>query len=290
MKALIFGANGQDGRYLAALLHERGIDTVGVSRSGAWHHADVARFQQVEEIVRRTRPDYIFQLAARSTTRHEALFENHETISTGALNVLEAAHRHCLDAKVFIAGSAVQFQNDGTLIHEETPFEATSAYAVARIQSAYAARYYRRLGLRAYVGYLFHHESPLRPPEHVSRMIIGAAQRIAAGSAEILEVGDISVVKEWTFAEDTARAMLTLVQQDQVFEVVIGSGEGHSIQDWLDVCFSMVGRAWRDHVRIREGFQAEYKQLVSRPERIKALGWNPRVTFNQLAALMMKAG
>jgi GDPmannose 4,6-dehydratase len=288
MRALVFGANGQDGRYLTALLREQGIEALGVSRSGEWNHADVARFREVEELIRSARPDYVFQLAARSTTRHDALFENHETISTGALNVLEAAHRHCPRARVFIAGSAVQFKNTGAPIDEETPFEASSPYAVARIQSTYAARYYRSLGLHAYVGYLFHHESPLRPPGHVSRMIAEGARRIAAGSAEILEVGDISVIKEWTFALDTARAMIILLQQDQIFEVVIGSGEGHSIEEWLKLCFAQVGFTWQDHVRVREGFRAEYQRLISQPTRIMELGWTPRVSFEELAALMMQ--
>ena len=84
MKALIFGANGQDGHYLHEELLRQGVESIGVSRSGPWTHADVSRLDQVEPLVRQHRPDYVFQLAARSTTRHEALFDNHEAISTGA--------------------------------------------------------------------------------------------------------------------------------------------------------------------------------------------------------------
>jgi GDPmannose 4,6-dehydratase len=287
MKALVFGANGQDGPYLCEALREKGIQAIGISRSGPWTIGDVANREQVEAAVRAARPDYIFQLAASSTTRHEALFDNHAAISTGALNVLESARLHAPAARVFIPGSAVQFKNVGEPIDEDAPFEASSPYAVARIQSVYAARYFRALGLRTYVGYLFHHDSPRRGPRHVAQLIASAARRIGAGSGEVVELADTSVVKEWTFAGDVARAMLALVEQDDVTEAVIGTGEGHSIEEWVACCFALVGLNWRDHVRAAAARRAEYARLVSRPARLKSLGWRPRVSFDGLAAMMM---
>lgn len=297
-KALVFGANGQDGAHLIPQLRALGVETLGVSRSGDWVHADVASFADVERLVREVQPDYVFQLAAASTTRHDALFENHGTISTGALNVLESVWRHRRQARVFIPGSAVQFENRGVPADEATPFAATSPYAVARIQSVYAARYYRSLGLRTYVGYLFHHESPRRAPRHVSRMIALAALRAARGTGDApggrITIGDPRVVKEWTFAGDVTRAMLALVSQeqaagDEITEVVIGSGEGHSIEEWLECCFAHVGLRWRDHVDVSRDFRAEYARLVSNPARIRSLGWRPEVSFEELANTMMKA-
>jgi GDPmannose 4,6-dehydratase len=284
--ALVFGANGQDGPYLLEALLEKGVESVGVSRSGPWRHADVSRREDVERLVREVRPEYVFQLAANSTTRHDATFENHETICTGALNVLEAVRLHCPTARVFIPGSGLQFKNTGAPIDEDAPFDASSPYAVARIQSVYAARYYRTLGIRAYVGYLFHHDSPRRGPRHVGMLVASAARRIGAGSDEVLELADVSVVKEWTFAGDVARAMVTLVQQDEVSEAVIGSGEGRSIAEWAARCFGAVGRDWQDHVRSPLGKRSETPRLVSRPARMESLGWRPRVTFEQLALMM----
>lgn len=287
MKALIFGASGQDGHYLAELCRAEGIDPVGVSRVGAPIRGDVARREDVRALVREHRPDYVFQLAASSTTRHEALFENHETISTGALNVLEAVRVEAPAARVFLAGSGVQFENRGAPISESTPFAATSPYAVARIQSVYAARYFRSLGVRVYVGYLFHHDSPLRKPGHVAMKVALAARRVAAGSGERLEIGDLTVEKEWTFAGDVARAMLLLVRQDQVVEAAIGSGEAHSIGAWIERCFSAAGADWRAHVDVRPGFVPEYPRLVSDPTTLRALGWTPRVGFDALARMMV---
>ncbi|MBF0327722.1 MAG: GDP-mannose 4,6-dehydratase [Nitrospirae bacterium] len=288
MNALIFGANGQDGYYLSELCRAHGIYPIGISRTGDGLRGDVCNYEDVNALIKKYSPAYIFHLAARSTTHHDALFENHQTISTGTLNILESVKTSCLQAKVFLAGSGLQFVNTGSPISETAPFYASSPYAVARIQSVYAGRYYRSLGIPVYVGYLFHHESPLRKPSHVSKMISLAAQRIASGSVDNIEVGDLSVEKEWTFAGDVAEAMFTLISQDSIFEAVIGSGVTYSIQNWLEQCFKIIGKDWHDHVRIREGFSHEYPILVSNPSTIRSLGWYPKVGFVELAKRMME--
>jgi GDPmannose 4,6-dehydratase len=137
------------------------------------------------------------------------------------------------------------------------------------------------------VGYLFHHESPLRKPDHVSQKIALAVKRIAYGSAEVIELGDISVEKEWTFAGDIAKGIFTLIDQDKVFEAVIGSGITYSIENWLEQCFGTIGKDWHDYVRLREGFTPEYKRLVSNAKTINSLGWFPTVGFKNLAEIMI---
>jgi len=286
--ALIFGAGGQDGHYLSALCLARGIDPIGCSRStGDWIRGDVVDREFVESLMREHRPAYIFQLAARSTTRHDALFDNHAAISTGTLNVLEAARLHAPAARVFLPGSGVMFKNQGRPISERDEFVPSSPYAVARIHAVQAGRYYRSLGQRVYIGYLFHHESPLRQPGHVSRMVADAARRVAGGDATPIEIGDISVEKEWTFAGDTVAGMFALINQDDIFEAAIGSGQAFTIEHWLEACFAIAGRNWRDHVTLREDFVPEYRRLVADPATMTKLGWSPGVSFGQLAAMMM---
>ena len=286
-KAIIFGANGQDGYYLNLLCLEKGIEPIGFSRSGSGILGDVADYSKVEQIVRDNHPAYIFHLAANSTTHHAALFENHSTISTGTINILEAVRLYAPAARVFIAGSGLQFKNYGKPIAEHNEFSATSAYSVARIQSAYAARYFRSLGIKTYVGYLFHHESPFRKPSHISRMVVDAVLKISNGSNVKLELGDISVAKEWAFARDVVEGILTLVQQDDVFEAVIGSGKSYTIEQWLECCFSLIGRDWRDHVILKGGFIAEYPRLVSNPATMARLGWTSKTDLETLATIMM---
>jgi GDPmannose 4,6-dehydratase len=286
-KAIIFGASGQTGTYLGEALDRRGYDVIKSSRTSSLYPIHIADFAEVERLIATHKPELIFHLAARSTTRHEALFDNHSAISTGTLNVLEAAKRHVPGARVFITGSGVQFINLGKPINEETPFEASSPYAVARIHSVYAARYYRRLGLATYVGYLFHHESPLRSGTHVSQKVARAACAIASGKEAKLELGDLTVTKEWTFAGDVAEGMVTLLQQDRVFEAVIGSGEGRTIEEWVETCFSAVGLDWHRYVSLIPGFAPEYRFLVSDPQRIRSMGWKPKTSFSELAKLMI---
>jgi GDPmannose 4,6-dehydratase len=289
MKALIFGSSGQDGHYMHQLLIGKGLEVIGISRSSAEVRGNVADYSFVRSTIEKHRPDFIFHFAAQSTTAHKAIFENHEAIATGTLNILESCRLHVPGCRIFITGSGVQFVNSGKPIHETDPFEASSAYAVARIHSVYAARYYRSLGLKTYVGYLFHHESPFRKPGHISQLTTQAIKRIAAGSREKIPLGDIAVRKEWTFAGDVAEAMLTLVSQEHVSEAVIGTGITHSIQEWLEVCFAQVGKDWKDFVEpAGDRFTAEYAVLASNPETLHSLGWKPRISFEQLAALMLK--
>jgi len=288
MNALIFGANGQDGYYINELCKAKGINPIGISRSGNCIHGDISDYQTVEQLVKKYMPSYIFHVAANSTTRHDVLFENHATISTGTLNILESVYRHSRHSKVFITGSGVQFVNDGNPISEDTPFEASSPYSIARIQSVYASRYYRTLGIRAYVGYLFHHESPLRKPNHVSQKVVQTAKRIVNGSDEKLHIGDLSVEKEWTFAGDIAGGIMTLVEQDEVFEAVIGSGKTYSIQDWIETVFSILNLDWRKYVVQTENFQSEYKHLVSDPALMYSLGWKAKTSLSELAAKMIE--
>jgi GDPmannose 4,6-dehydratase len=289
MNALIFGAGGQDGFYLQQLCRELGIDAIGISRSPGsdYIQGDVSEYDQVKGLVNYYHPTYIFHLAANSTTRHSALFENHATISIGTINILECVKNQSPDTKVFIAGSGVQFKNTGQPIAEKDEFEASSVYSVARIHSVYAARYYRSLGIRAYVGYLFHHESPRRKSGHIAKMISLAAQHSSAEGAEKIKLGDISVRKEWAFAGDIVRGILTLVNQDDVFEAAIGTGDAFSIEDWLEQCFGLVGKDWREHVDLCQGFTPEYHCLVSNPKTIQSLGWVPAVGFSELASMMM---
>jgi GDPmannose 4,6-dehydratase len=286
MTAIIFGANGQDGFYLDLLLKSKGFQVKGVSRSGDFLRTDIGDYKEVSEFISANQPDLIFHLAANSTTRHDALFENHHTIATGTLNILEAVKNFSPASKVFISGSGLQFKNVGRPIKETDGFEARDAYSISRIQSVYAARYYRGLGIRAYVGYFFNHDSPRRSERHMAKKIAAAAKRIAAGSTEKLEIGDMSVVKEWMYAGDVVRGVWQLVSQDKVFEANIGSGAGHSIEEWVKACFGIIHKDYRDYVTEKDDFKPEYQILVSDPSVINALGFTPQVSFLQLAQMM----
>lgn len=290
MKALIFGISGQDGHYLNELLLRSKVKVIGVSRSGGkWVKGNVANTTFVDSLIKRYVPDYIFHLASASTTKHVALFENHKAICTGSLNILESVRKYCPKCRVFLSGSALQFENVGLPINEKTPFRANSPYAVARIQSVYAGRYYKdTFNLKVYVGYFFNHESPFRTENHINKEIVEAVKKIARGKKRKLELGNVNVKKEFNFAGDIVEAVWLLVNQDAVFEAVIGSGKVYSIKNWVDYCFKKSGKNWKDYVSIKKKYVSEYKILISNPKIIKSLGWKPKVDFYELADMMME--
>lgn len=288
MTSIIFGANGQDGFYLSQLLRDKGHTIIGISNHGEFLRTNITNYDAVADLIHQHKPDFIFHLAANSTTRHNAMFENHATICTGTLNILEAVKNLSLQTKIFISGSGLQFKNNNEPIKETDEFEARDAYSVSRIQSVYAARYFRnQFGIKAYVGYLFNHDSPRRTEGHMAKKVSEAAIRISNGSIEKLEIGDIKTIKEWTFAEDVVEGIWTLINQDKVYEANIGSGIGYSIEDWLNECFGYYKLNWKEHVVLKNNFIAEYKMLVSNPTLINSLGWKAVVNFEQLAKLML---
>jgi GDPmannose 4,6-dehydratase len=287
MKALIFGANGQDGYYLNQLLLDLGLITITTSRKNTATPVNVSNYKEVADIIKREAPEYIFNFAANSSVNHDTLFENHETIATGTLNILEAVKQFSPYSKIFIAGSGLQFKNEGKPISETNSFEAQSPYAIARIQSTYAARYFRSIGIHTYVGYLFNHDSPLRTSRHLSKKITEAVTRISKGSNEKIEIGDYNVVKEYGYAKDIVAGIWHFVNQDAVHEANISTGIGYSIAEWLQECFNLVNLKWEDYVIENKHFTPTYKTLVSNASLIQSIGWSAKTSFKQLAQKMM---
>jgi len=289
MKAVIFGIGGQDGYYLSELLKRQKIEIISVNITGEnCINGDVVDYPFVEDLIKKNQPDYVFDFAAISSTRHDFLFENHKAISTGTLNILESVRLHCPKTKVFLSGSALQFENSGEPINEKTPFEASSPYSIARIQSVYAGRYYRKkFGMDVYFGYFFNHDSPLRTEQHINKKIAEAVKRITEGSNEKIEIGDLEAKKEFNFAGDIVDAIWVLVNQKNVYEAVIGSGKAYSVQEFIECCFKKIDKDWHDYVVVKQDFVPDYEILVSDPKLIRSLGWEPKVDFQQMVDMMM---
>ena len=283
-KAIIFGSAGQDGIFLAKQCKARGIDCIPLINNSK---GDVRNYNSVSKIIRLVNPDYIFHLSAKSSASHDLVFDNHEIISTGVLNILESTKKFTPNAKVFIVGSGLQFKNDEHPISEDVEFEGRDPYSIARIQSVYAGRYYRSLGLNVYIGYLFNHDSEYRSLDSVSQKIIQFVKKIKLGEYGKLIIGNISVKKEWGYAEDIVNGILDLVEQNNFSEAIIGTGVAYSIESWLDICFKYAGHDWQDFVEIKPLYVPEYKILVSNPSRIKSIGRKPKVDIDELASIMI---
>lgn len=284
MKCIIFGISGQDGYYLKKLLEINGFTVIGVSRSEEkWIKGDIGNFNFVNNLIKLHQPSFVFHLAANSTTKHDVLFENHTAIGTGTLNILEAVKNHSLRTKVFLSGSALQFKNEGKPIKETDEFDPKDIYSVQRVYSVNVARYYRTLGIKVYIGYFFHHDSPLRSERHLSMNIIRAALRIKAGSREFVELGNPEVIKEFNHALDMMEAIWILVNQEDIYEAVIGCGKGFKILDWIQVCEKILNIDLIKKIKINPIFKSEFNTLISDPFTIKNLGWQQKFNITDLA-------
>jgi len=288
-KAIIFGANGQDGFYLSELLLLNKIEPITISRTCGTIIGDVSDFTFIDNTIKILQPNYVFHFAANSTTKHSALRENHNSISSGTLNILEAVRKYSPNAKVFISGSAMQFKNDGNPINESTPFEASSAYSAERIYSVYLARYYReKFQIKTYIGYLFNHDSPLRSEFNFSQKIIKIANDISKGKLKKIDLGNLNIKKEFNFAGDIVNAIWVLINQEVEFEVVIGSGTAYPLGEWVNICFQKFNINQEEHILQTSNIYQEYDILVSNPKKIYKLGWSPILDITQLAKLMLE--
>jgi GDPmannose 4,6-dehydratase len=288
MRALIFGGSGQDGFYLKQSLMRDRIEVTSAARSAGDLIVDVSDAALVAEVIRCVRPDLIFHLAAKSSVSHEHLWENHASIATGTLAILEAVDRFASSARVFIAGSALQFINEGLPLNEDSRLDSSSPYCCARNYALHVSRYFRSRGHRVYFGFLFNHDSRFRTSCHLNMRIAESAARAAIGQPHKLRIGDLEAEKEFNFAGDIADAMLRILQQEDEFEFVVGAGQAFSVLKWVELCYQFVGLDWRDHVDSDSEYKSPYQRLVSDPNRLLRLGWLPSVGISELADDMMK--
>jgi GDPmannose 4,6-dehydratase len=288
---VIFGGGGQDGFFLKKLLLSLGYQVIIFTHKGGevGPPLDVSNFNNVEIVLKKYRPEIIFHLAARSSTRHEFILENHKAIVDGALAILEAVDRHIPNSKVFIASSALIFKNEGAPVNENNELITDTAYTLARVEALHIARYYRMRGRKVYVGFLFNHESPMRPPHSVVREVARGVVDIHFGLQESLSVGNAGVIKEWMWAGDAVAAIFSLVDQNNIFEACIGDGIGRSVHDYAVACCEVVGISLEDHMLEIPDYKAEYSTLVSGSKKISSLGWTPKFNMKDLARKMIEA-
>ena len=270
--AIIFGASGQDGYLLNNILINKRITTHLVSRNNSPIKGDVSNLDFVSQLIKNVKPEYIFHFAAKSSINHEFLFENHLSISSGTINILESVKKHSRSSKVFIAGSAEQFENNGDAINEFSSFKANSSYSAERIYSTYISRYFReKYNLQVYLGFFFHHDSSLRSNNHLNQRIINFVKDLSLDSNVKFRIGDYNIQKEFNYSGDFMEAVWLLINQDNVYEVVIGSGKPYPISDW---------------VIHDKSFSPPYQKLYSDPLLLKSLGWNPKININGLFKMM----
>jgi GDPmannose 4,6-dehydratase len=309
--ALITGVTGQDGSYLAEFLLDKGYRVYGMVRRASTENfariehlrdrlelpqADLLDSASLIQILEKTRPDEIYNLAAQSfvPTSWDQPVLTAEFTAVGVTRLLEAIRRVTPQARFYQASSSEMFGKvRATPQNEDTPFYPRSPYGVAKAYAHYITVNYREsYKLFAVSGVLFNHESPRRGLDFVTRKITHAVAKIKLGLAKELRLGNLQSRRDWGFAGDYVRAMWLMLQQPRPADYVVGTGETHTVEEFVRLAFGHVGLDWQRYVVIDPQLfrPAEVELLQADPTKARTeLGWQPTVSFPDLVRLMVDA-
>jgi GDPmannose 4,6-dehydratase len=309
--ALICGISGQDGAYLAQLLLAKGYRVIGTARDAQMssfanlntlglrsqvnvYSMAITDFRSVLQVVSQHEPDEIYNLAGQSSVglSFDQPVETLESISVGTLNLLEVIRFLNRDIRFYNASSSECFGFTGEhAADENTPFRPRSPYAVAKAAAFWQVANYREAyGLFACSGILFNHESPLRPERFVTQKMVRAACRIAAGSTERLQLGNIHIQRDWGWAPEYVEAMWLMLQHPAPTDFVIATGTTCPLQAFVALAFANVGLSWENHVEIDPSLLRPTDILISRANPSRAadqLGWRARTNLAGLVSHMV---
>ena len=283
-RAIIFGANGQDGFYLSKILQKKKYQVIMTSRSGnKSHKLNVANYLAVKKIIENEQPQLIFNFAATSSTSHKFLFDNLNTIVKGTVNILEACRSLNSSAKIFIAGSGLQFLNLNKMIKVTDNLDFKSAYVCARNSALFYTRYYRSLGLNVYYGFLFNHESSRRPRNHLTWRLFRDSKKYAKNRIQAITIINEKTKKEWAHAEDVCNEIYRFVSKGKASDAIIGTGEGLEIKDYISLLiksFSSPENSESIKFNREKHAKLDYKKLISSPSQFKTINNIPKIILD----------
>jgi GDPmannose 4,6-dehydratase len=316
-KALITGITGQDGSYLAEYLLSMGYEVHGIIRRSSsfntgrishifedphkedkrltLHYGDLSDSEQISNIIYNVRPDEVYNLAAQSHVR--VSFDMPEYTSNvtalGTLRLVEAIRRSDQDVRLYQASSSEMFGSSPPPQNEDTAFAPRSPYACSKVYSYWTIKNYREgYGMFACNGILFNHESPRRGETFVTRKITRAAVSIMAHKQGLLYLGNLDAKRDWGFSPEYVEVMWRILAHDTPGDYVSGTGETHTVREFVEEVFSYLDMDPEKFVRIDPKYfrPTEVDVLVADPSKARReLGWSPRVKFKDLARIMVDA-
>ena len=314
-KALITGITGQDGSYLAEYLLSLGYEVHGIVRRVAledpthhlwrllpikehlnFHSGTLESFPALYKILRDVQPDECYHLASQSfvSISFEDEFSTMQTNINGTHYLLAAIKDTSPECRFYFAGSSEMFGKvEETPQKETTRFHPRSVYGITKVAGFELTRNYREAyDLFTCTGILFNHESPRRGYEFVTRKISSTAARIKLGLEKELRLGNIDAKRDWGFSGEYVRMMHSMLKQDNPDDYVIGTGETHSVREFIQIVFEELKLNYEDYLVVDPRFYrpAEVEILVADPSKAKEkLGWEPKVTFEELALRMVRS-
>ena len=316
-KALITGITGQDGSYLAELLLSKGYEVHGIIRRSSTfntgridhifvdlhdpnarlflHYGDLSDSEQISNIIYNVKPDEIYHLGAQSHVRVSFDMPEYSgnVTALGTTRILEAVRRSGNEVRFYQASSSEMFGASPPPQNEETPFKPRSPYACAKVYAYWMTRNYRDgYNIFACNGILFNHESPRRGETFVTRKITRSIAGILAGKEKQLYLGNLEAKRDWGYAPEYVEGMWQMVQNEEPEDFVIGTGEAHSVREFLEETFSYAGLDWNECVKIDQRYfrPTEVEELVADTTKAKeSLSWNPKIKFKDLVKIMVDA-
>ncbi len=317
-KALITGITGQDGSYLTEFLLNKGYEVHGIIRRSSsfntsridhlyndkklynqklfLHYGDLGDSSSLCRIIEKTTPDEIYNLGAQSHVK--VSFDIPEYSSDidaiGTCRILDAIRDTRIKTKFYQASSSEMFGKvQAVPQNESTPFYPRSPYGCAKLYSHWLTVNYREsYGIFACSGILFNHESPRRGQTFVTRKITCGIAEILAKKIDKIQLGNLDAKRDWGFAGDYVEAMWLMLQQPAPDDYVIATGETHSVREFLEEAFGIVGLDWQKYVEIDQKYfrPAEVDLLIGDSSKAKEkLGWEPKVKFKDLVKMMVEA-
>lgn len=316
-KALITGITGQDGSYLAELLLEKGYEVHGIIRRSSsfntgriehlyqdfhvnearvfLHYGDLSDSSALSRLLEKIQPDEIYNLAAQSHVRVSFDIPEYtaDVVGLGTIRILDAIKEMKIKTRFYQASTSELY---GKVVEtpqtEKTPFYPRSPYACAKLYSYWITVNYREsYDIYACNGILFNHESPRRGETFVTKKITHAIARILKKEQDKLYLGNLDAKRDWGYAKDYVEAMWLMLQQEKAEDYVIATGETHSVREFLDEAFGLVGLDWKKYVEIDPRYYrpAEVDLLLGNPTKAKEkLGWKPKTTFKELVKIMLE--
>ena len=317
-RALITGITGQDGSYLAELLLDKGYEVHGIIRRSSsfntaridpiyrdphvqdnrlfLHYGDLTDGSNLNRLLRTVKPEEIYHLGAQSHVRVSFDVPEYtgDVTGMGTLRLLEAIRDSGIETRFYQASSSEMYGKVHAVPQNETtPFYPRSPYGCAKVYGYWITVNYREAySMHASNGILFNHESPRRGETFVTRKITRALARHLAGTQKELYLGNLDAKRDWGYAKDYVEAMWLMLQQPQGDDYVVATGETHSVREFLDEAFQLVGRPWKDFVKIDPKYYrpTEVDLLIGDATKAKTqLGWKPKTSFKQLVRIMVEA-
>jgi GDPmannose 4,6-dehydratase len=300
---------GQDGVYLTELLSDKGYEVHGIDANGVVRLArnaaadvNINNKAAVLGLLADTKPDEIYYLAAFhqssegiSEDPHELIQRSFEVNTLGLNHFLYGIVKASAKSRLFYAASSRVFgRPEGPVQDEQTPFDPVCPYGISKASGAWLCRLYRHdFGVYSSVGILYNHESPRRTAAFVSSKIVKAAVAIKKGMQSKLVLGSLDALVDWGYAPDYVNAMWTILQSNQPEDFVIASGTLHSVREFVQAAFGMVGLECDEYVTedtrtLSKG--RSQSTLCGNSRKLQSqTGWRPQVSFERMVRTMVEA-